>query len=57
VKCQLTLRSNNHRIADIKTDPARVNDCLGEVGGLLEGLANLRLRVAGDLGEFQLMTS
>jgi hypothetical protein len=53
----LTLRSNNHRIADIKTDPARVNDCLGEVGGLLEGLANLRLRVAGDLGEFQLMTS
>jgi ABC-type transporter Mla subunit MlaD len=38
-------------------DPAKVGDCLGEVGKLLEGLANLRLRVTGDLGEFQLMTS
>lgn len=38
-------------------DPAKVGDCLGDVGGLLEGLANLRLRVTGDLGEFQLMAS
>lgn len=39
------------------SDPAKITDCLGDVGGLLEGLANLRLQVTGDLGEFQMMSS